>query len=149
MTLADLTPDALAKLEAKLLSDLEMVRKVRALLLEHEGAQAPVPVVAPNPVPVSFTPSKSREERIQEALTALPEDTFRPDALRRALNKAGMSVNPTHVRAILSSLLAQGKITVAEVGRGRLGSLYRRHLVPSNPSILSTETPINSSDKSI
>jgi hypothetical protein len=36
MTAADLTPDALAKLEAKLMADLDMVRKVRALLEEHQ-----------------------------------------------------------------------------------------------------------------
>ena len=36
MTLADLNPDALAELEAKLTRDLEMVRRVRALLLDHQ-----------------------------------------------------------------------------------------------------------------
>jgi hypothetical protein len=35
MTVSDLSPDALARLEAKLVADLEMVRKVRALLEEH------------------------------------------------------------------------------------------------------------------
>ncbi len=39
MTAADLTPDNLAILEAKLRADLDMVLKVRAVLEEHLGGQ--------------------------------------------------------------------------------------------------------------
>ena len=45
MTAADLNPDALAKLEAKLMADLDMVRKVRALLTEHQLGTAVMPTV--------------------------------------------------------------------------------------------------------
>lgn len=54
MTVADLTPDALAKLEAKLVADLEVVRKVRALLEEHQRGQGTADgvgvIAAPGPV---------------------------------------------------------------------------------------------------
>ena len=52
MTISDLSPDTLARLEAKLLADLEVVRKVMALLVEHRealglGAGAAMGAVAP------------------------------------------------------------------------------------------------------
>ena len=37
MTLSDLSPDALARLEAKLLADVEVVRRMRVLMEEHQG----------------------------------------------------------------------------------------------------------------
>ncbi len=42
MTAADLNPDALARLEAKLMADLDLVQKVRALLKEHQMTPASV-----------------------------------------------------------------------------------------------------------
>jgi hypothetical protein len=77
MTAADLTPDALAKLEAKLVADLEMVRKVWALLEEHQlggGGMAAAPsvatakVVAPVPVFTPKAPERPREEVLKECL---------------------------------------------------------------------------------
>jgi hypothetical protein len=52
MTMADLSPDNLAILEAKLRADLEAVQKVRALMEEHltGGASAmTVPALIPAP----------------------------------------------------------------------------------------------------
>ena len=147
MTLADLTPDALAKLEAKLLSDLEMVRKVRALLLEHEGTRAAPSPPSPSPAATSglltFRPTKSREACIQEALAALPGDTFRPDALRRTLVKAGMSPSNTQLRALLSNLIAKGTISIEQIGRGRPGSLYRRRQLAVETPVTPDETRIS------
>ena len=37
MTLSDLSPDALARLEAKLLADVEVVHRMRVLMEEHQG----------------------------------------------------------------------------------------------------------------
>jgi hypothetical protein len=86
MTAADLTPDALAKLEAKLVADLEMVRKVRALLEEHQlgGGMAAAPsgatakVVAPVPVFTPKAPERPREEVLKECLAETAGRPFAP-----------------------------------------------------------------------
>lgn len=60
MTVADLTPIALAQLEAKLETELAMVRKVRALLEEHRISVAgagTVPAPMPGTVAAASAPS--------------------------------------------------------------------------------------------
>ncbi|MBL9132381.1 MAG: hypothetical protein JNG86_14345, partial [Verrucomicrobiaceae bacterium] len=49
MTVSDISPEALARLEAKLLADLEVVRKMRVLVEEHRQPMSAS--AAPQPAP--------------------------------------------------------------------------------------------------
>src|SRR5688572_26927151 len=102
MTLSDLSPDALAKLEAKLLADVEVVRRMRVLMEEHQGllrgsASGPAvsaPAVAasgaaasggtrsaPVTPEVPAVPRKSFEGRGWECVQGMPETGFVMDDL--------------------------------------------------------------------
>ncbi len=134
MTVSDLTPDALARLEAKLEADLEMVRRVRALLEEHrgalgQGAGAAPPVVAPAQVPPALviggvSPRKSTNERLAAALLEMPPEGFRTDDLRRRARKQGVNPDDALLKTFLNQMLRQGKVRVLQVRKGRGGSTY-------------------------
>lgn len=147
MTVNDLSPEALERLEAKLVADLEMVRRVRALLLEHRDAlgiqaaapgvpssMAPVaaaPAVAMPPMPPTpQAPSKSMEEMMEECLLEMPTSGFRLNQLNTALGKR-LRNYPTSglVQRYLKPLMRKGQVIVLEVGKGRAGSLYQS-LIP-------------------
>ncbi|MFM2167010.1 MAG: hypothetical protein RIS79_1381 [Verrucomicrobiota bacterium] len=135
MTAADLTPDALAKLEAKLLADLEMVRKVRALLEEHQlggvassmaAVAAPAVVSAPQPVFTPRPPERPREEVLKECLAATAGRPFAPQDLAQRIKEATKQwPGDKEVKTFLSRMIRQGNAVVHEVRRGRPGSLYR------------------------
>ena len=66
MTMADLSPDHLAVMEAKLRADLEAVQKVRALMEEHLSGRASaiaVPALIPAPLNVTVTTMGSSLEQ--------------------------------------------------------------------------------------
>lgn len=145
MTAADLTPDALAKLEAKLMADLDMVRKVRALLTEHQlGSAGPttappaVPMAVPSPAPI-FTPrppERPREEVLKECLAATAGRPFAPQDLAKRFKEATQQrPGDKEVKTFLNRMIRRGCAVVHEVRKGRPGSLYRSLLpVPEPPA---------------
>lgn len=156
MTVADLSPDALARLEAKLVADLEMVRKVRALLEEHRPllAAAPAAATASAPAPTAAVPAppqvtlpaekrKSSEEVYLECLVQMPEGGFAPQDLKRAIYKVTRNFpDGSAVKTFLNRMIRQGKVVIAEARAGRSGSLYRCTIPRPAP----TETPVASAD---
>ena len=152
MTAADLTPDALAKLEAKLVADLEMVRKVRALLEEHQlggGGMAAAPavaaakVVAPVPDFTPKAPERPREEVLKECLAETAGRPFAPgDFVKCVKDLTKQRPGDKEVKTFLSRMIRQGCAVVHEVRRGRPGSLYRSLLpVPAKKEACGVEEP--------
>jgi hypothetical protein len=138
MTVSDLSPDALARLEAKLISDLEMVRRVRALLEEHRSGLGPVagqgsaavPMpAAESPAAVDAEPRKTLEEALMESLHAMPESGFRPEDLRRAVGKI-LRNHPRGplIKSFINRMMRKGSVVVVEKRSGRSGSSYRSTL---------------------
>ncbi len=134
MQFSDLSSEGLARLEAKLLADVEVVRRMRVLLEEHRvvwenrpaGAVPAVrgmvgtPVAAPVPAP-----RRPVEAVALECLQALPAETFVVRDLRRALRKQGTNLSDASLKTLMNRLGRQGKVVVEELRRGRGGSLYR------------------------
>lgn len=152
MTISDLSPDALARLEAKLVADLEMVRKVRALLEEHRGMlgtpAAPVTppamgAAAPAAATAPVAPRKTFDEILMESLLSLPETGFTIGDLKRKLHKAGCDPRDSSVKTFLNRMIRQGKVQVLEARTGRGGSTYICSLPRPEP----TEKVADSSEK--
>lgn len=135
MTAADLNPDALAKLEAKLMADLDLVRKVRALLEEHQMTPAG-PGAAPAPIPVApaaavvevalKVPPRPREELLMESLAAMAGRPFAPQDFRlkvKELTKAWPG--DKELKTFLNRMIRKGSVVVHEERQGRPGHLYR------------------------
>lgn len=148
MTMADLSPDNLAVLEAKLRADLEAVQKVRALMEEHlsGGAAAmAVPAVvraplAPPPVespPVRgfvsldrmpLTPPQAVKEvktEVRAVVEAL-SGPFKIGAVKSALQKRHAFFPDTSVRSVLMRMVQAGELKVVERGFGRAGGTFQR-----------------------
>jgi hypothetical protein len=155
MTVSDLSPDALARLEAKLVADLEMVRKVRALLEEHlpmlattpaamnvravamQASAAPIQALAPT------DSRKSSEEIFQECLVQMAEGGFTPKDFKRAVYQVTRHFpDSSRVKTFLNRMIRQGKVVIGEARTGRNGSLYRCTLPRPAPA----ETPPASND---
>lgn len=153
MTVSDLSPDALARLEAKLVADLEMVRKVRALLEEHRPLLTVVPAavnVSAAAMPASGTPvqipaqkQKPYEEILLDCLVQMPEGSFAPQEFKRAIYKVTRNFpDGSTVKTFLNRMIRQGKVVIAEARTGRNGSLYRCTLPRPSPAA----TPPHSAD---
>ena len=154
MTVSDLSPDALARLEMKLMADLEIVRKVRALLEEHRavlgletspavprpsgaGAEVslPSPAAMPSQPAVPTEPRKSAEEIFTEGLVALPEGGFTIKAFKQILRKmADLTPKDSSVKTFLNRMIRKGQVVVLESRKGRGGSLYRCTLPRPKPA---------------
>jgi len=141
MTAADLNPDALAKLEAKLMADLDMVRKVRALLTEHQLGTAIMPHV-PTAMPVTAVPlvprppTRPREEVLKECLAATGGRPFAPqDFMIRIKDATKQWPDNKEVKTFINRMIRQGCAVVHEVRKGRPGSLYRSLLPPPAPPV--------------
>lgn len=158
MTVSDLSPDALARLEAKLVADLEMVRKVRALLEEHRPLLTASPAmvtVSAAAMPASGAPMqalapaekrKPYEEILLECLVQMPEGGFAPQDFKRAVYKVTRNFPETStVKTFLNRMIRQGKVVIAEARTGRNGSLYRCTLPRPAPA----ETPPASADSPV
>ena len=148
MTLSDLNPDALAELEAKLTRDLEMVRRVRDLLLEHQSAHPSPPATPPPPVAQATPPLPASppvpirpiNEILLEALPTMPEEGFFIEDLKRACKTPGRNLPDSDtVKAFLRQGVRKGLVIVADIRSGRRGSLYKHTLPrptpPESPSI--------------
>lgn len=147
MTAADLTPDALARLETKLMADLDMVRKVRALLEEHQMTPA-VPVAAPAPIPVApvaaavevapKVPARPLEEVLLEGLTAMAGRPFAPQDFREKVKElTNQRPGDKEVKTFLARMIRKGSVVVHEERKGRPGHLYRS-LLPAAESAAMT-----------
>jgi hypothetical protein len=155
MTVSDLSPDALARLEAKLVADLDIVRKVRALLEEHRPLQTASPAAvnvgtaampasgAPMQTPSPAEKRKPYEEILLDCLVQMPESGFAPLDFKRAVFKVTRNFPETStVKTFLNRMIRQGKVVIAEARTGRNGSLYRCTLPRPTPA----ETPPASAD---
>lgn len=161
MTVADLSPDALAKLEAKLVADLDMVRKVRALLEEHQSslgtltaalpavetppAAAIVAAVASTVVTAPAVPRKPLNEIFMDCLIATGGRPFAPQDFKRAVYQVLKNApDDSSVKSFFNQMIRQGKLVVHEFRKGRPGSLYRSRIpqpaAPETPPAESTES---------
>lgn len=148
MELNDLSDEALAGLEQKLTRDLEMVRRVRAMLGEYrQGAKpagpalAPAPVAvpmpmdpdAPAPLPPGFsfdTPQRVRKDmkaRLLEAAAGFGK----PFRIREIMAAADARNDRSGVRSALNRMVAGGELVIVSRGMGQNGHLYQ--LKPSDP----------------
>lgn len=158
MTVSDLSPDALARLEAKLISDLEMVRKVRALLEEHQSAlgtvSAPIPPVETptaaasplNRAAVPAVPKRSEQEFFMDCLLATEGRPFAPQDFKDALQRMQRyTPEDKSVKTFFNQMIRQGKLVVHQFRKGRPGSLYRSLILPpdlpKNPPAVPAESP--------
>ena len=167
MTVSDLSPDALARLEAKLVADLEMVRKVRALLEEHRAALGGVvasPVVSPVPTVVGsevspsepakpaalVTPHKSFDEACTDSLLALPERGFAIKDFKLMLRKReNLTPQDSSVKTFINRMIRKGQVVVVESRPGRNGSLYRCTLPRPKPVEDLAPNAVSSAEASI
>lgn len=157
MTVSDLSPDALARLEAKLVADLELVRKVRALLEEHVMAataadtEVAPPAAPPAPAPAGIEtapakPVRSMEEVLMGCLAEMADQPFAPQDLRDRIRVViGQPPNANTVKVFLGRMIRQGKVAVHEFRKGRAGCLYRSLLPPLAPA----ETPGKAADPAV
>lgn len=148
MTAADLSPDNLAILEAKLRADLEMVQKVRALMQEHLGGGAPAPAVPaaiPAPAPIAppvesppaaakgpvtpvhmpYTPPKDVKTEVRAVVGDL-KGRFKIGAVKSGLVARYVSFADTSVRSVLMRMIQAGELKVVERGYGRGGSTFQK-----------------------
>ena len=166
MTVSDLSPDALARLEMKLMADLEIVRKVRALLEEHRAvlgleaspavprsstggatASLPSPAAMPNQPAVPVEPRKSAEEIFTEGLLALPESGFTIKAFKQILQKvADVTLKDSSVKTFLNRMIRKQHVVVLESRVGRGGSLYRCTLPRPEPADDLPDDPVPPAD---
>ena len=147
MTVSDLSPDALARLEAKLLADLDVVRKVRGLLLEHQGAlglaaagtiAAPVvPAEVPAPVAMAAVDRRPFTEILTDVLREMPAAGFHLKAFKRGVYQKTHNVpKDSTVKTFFNQMIRKGSVVIAESNTGRTGNLYRctlPALVPPDP----------------
>ena len=151
MEFTDLTPESLDRLEAKLAAELDTVRRMKALLMEHfrpralAGAApvtvplaaggapvpaaggeppAPMPQVLPEMPPV---PWKDLKTRVQE-WAAERRQSFRMADLVKRLRGYG---ERSTLRSALMRLVADGEVLIVTKGRGRGGSLYQSKPAPA------------------
>lgn len=135
------------------MADLEMVRKVRALLTEHQlGTGGPAQafpatasaMAAAVPVFTPKVPERPREEVLKECLAATGGSPFAPQDFRvqvKALTK--QRPGDAEVKTFLNRMIRQGCAVVHEVRRGRPGSLYRSLLpVPEKKGPCGIEEPV-------
>ena len=155
MPSVDLTPEALARLEAQLQADLDAVRRVRALLAAPKVSAHPSPVpppatpaapvaaeekIAPAPAAVPpaqtppiqtppltpYVPPPSTDVAVAKAV-ALMEGEFGPKHLKEvfAREHLGGHSDPD-IRRVLKGMVKSGALLVVRSSVGRGGSTYRR-----------------------
>lgn len=154
MQFSDFSLEGLARLEAKLLADVEVVRRMRVLLEEHQAVWAQgtpavgsaVATVAVSPVAsavpvVERVVPKPLEELAVECLLAFPEETFVVDDLRRALRNRRSQPSDARLKTLMNRLIRQGTVVVKELRQGRGGSLYRCTLPRGAAEISTASSP--------
>ena len=143
MNLSDLSIEGLSQLEARLAADLEMVKRVKALVVEYQkmgvrGASIPggsasitalgnsagsAPGTPPYPPAPSGSP-KGDEERLTEALATMPPAGFILDDLSRATYSPQGCIEKDKIKSWVKGMVRKGKVRVVETRPGRIGSVY-------------------------
>lgn len=143
MTVSDISPEALARLEAKLLADLEVMRRMRALVEEHRPAltvaAVPAPAAMPAPVPLAAipvpatppVPQRPYEEILLECLATLSGRTFVPEELRSLIYKA----TKIHPGLRAGENLPQPHDPGGQGGRGGAAHRPQWQPLPLNPAV--------------
>lgn len=144
MNLSDLSIEGLTQLEARLTSDLEMVKRVKALVMEYQkmgvrsggvlgsavpGAGTGTPAGGGDVrIPSSIGPEtgygKTDDQRLTEALAATSPDGFILDDLSRATYSPQGTIDKDTIKSWVRGMVRKGKITVLQVRSGRIGSVY-------------------------
>ena len=129
MNLSQLTPDALAALEARLAADLEMVRRVRALVAEYAQRLPLAPATQPAPTPAlpaeEMPPPKSWEERLDEMFAQFGTGEFTITDLKRVCQNRGIQIQEAAVKQLLQRRVRTGQVELVQKRLGRGGNLYR------------------------
>lgn len=131
MDVSDLNPESLARLEAKLTAELDMVRKVRALLTEHfSGTATPAapatPSPAPSPAPPVFTPGPPPPDvkvLVGEIIAEIGGE-FRMGDVKDRLWKRRIEFPDSSIRSVIMRMVQYGQAFVVKREKGRRGSLY-------------------------
>ena len=131
MDISDLNPESLARLEAKLTAELDMVKKVRALLTEHfSGAASPAsasttpPVSPPAPLITTPRPPPPDVKVVVSEIIAEIGGEFRMGDVKDRLWKRKLDFPDSSVRSVIMRMVQYGQISVAKREKGRRGSLY-------------------------
>ncbi|MBI3879084.1 MAG: hypothetical protein HY301_03355 [Verrucomicrobia bacterium] len=168
MALIDLSPDALARLEAQLQADLDAVRRVRALLARPRNAASAMPA-APSPLPPPAEPEMKAgvapamenaaspaapvpppppapapradvNALIREIIGGLTEP-FGIGAVKSILYKQLHSLPAdAFIRGIMKKMVQEGAVRLVRADVGRGGSVYER-VPPPEPPGGATDVP--------
>lgn len=164
MNISDLSIEGLTQLEARLTADLEMVKRVKALVVEYQkmgvqGQTIPTaqrlgsvsgggsrPLVAPEGSSNSGTLQRAarrqtEEELLMEGLAAMPATGFLLADMDRATRRPNWALSKDKIKSWVKSMVRQGKVRVVKVRPGRIGSLYAPNLPV--PPTTESETPLS------
>ncbi len=130
------------------MADLDMVRKVRALLEEHQMTPG-VPVAAPASIPAApvaavtealpQVPARPREEVLMEGLAAMAGRPFAPQDFNMKVKELTQHrPGDKEVKTFLTRMIRKGSVVVHEERKGRPGHLYRS-LLPAAESSAMTD----------
>ena len=140
MNLSDLSVDGLTQLEVRLAADLEMVKRVKALVVEYQkmgvrsvgipggsasatalGISTPsAPPHSPDPIPQL----KPDGERLTEALATMSPAGFILEDLWRATSSPSGWLSKDEIKKWVKRMVRTGKVRVVETRSGRIGSIY-------------------------
>jgi hypothetical protein len=144
MNLSDLSVEGLTQLEMRLETDLEMVKRVKALVVEYQkmgvrsvgslggsavatalGISAASAPATPPGRPAPVVPLKSAEERLLDALASTSPAGFVLEDLRTStyIPPHG-SVDKDTIKSWVKGMVRKGKIRVVKIRTGRIGNLY-------------------------
>lgn len=138
MKISELSVDALDQLEARLAADLEMVRRVKAVMLEYQpsgggpSTMPPMPAAAalpaaeasPAEAPPPVPPPPALEEVLMGALRQMPTQGFIQAELQKAASRQGGWIENEVIKNWVRRKIREGVIRVVESRTGRLGSRY-------------------------
>jgi len=138
MKISELSVDALDQLEARLAADLEMVRRVKAVMLEYQqpgggqAAMSPMPAAAalpaaeasPAEAPPPVPPPPALEEVLMGAFRQMPAQGFIQAELQKAASRQGGWIENEVIKNWVRRKIREGVIRVVESRTGRLGSRY-------------------------
>lgn len=151
MNISDLSIEGLTQLEARMTTDLEMVKRVKALVVEYQkmgglglgmqdvlrqasaSAGPTSPPVEPGLASTSgisqpVVPQQTEEELLLEGLAAMPASGFVLGDLSTATYKPNRWISKDDIKSWVKRMVRQGKIRVVETRPGRIGSVYASNL---------------------
>ncbi len=143
MHLSDLSVDGLTQLEARLAADLEMVKRVKALVVEYQkmgveglgflggsasaaglGISATSAPGTPPRSPMPIPQLKPAGERLTDALATMPPAGFILEDLARATYSVHGCLSKDAIKSWVKGMVRKGKVRVVKIRAGRIGSVY-------------------------